>query len=75
MIFGNKDKIELKVTGMTCGHCEAKIEEAVSKLPGVKKVTASRTSQKVTLETDKPETLDLKKIKATIESLGYQAAE
>ena len=75
MFFGTKDKIELKVTGMTCGHCEAKIQEAVAKLPGVKKVTASRTSQTVTIEADKPEALELPKIKETIESLGYQVTE
>lgn len=60
---------------MSCGHCEAKIQETVAKLPGVKKATASRTSQTVTIELDKPEALDLQKIKETLESLGYQAAE
>ncbi len=75
MIFGNKSKLELKVTGMTCGHCEAKVQEAVAKLPGIKKVTASRTKETVTIETDKPEMLDPRKIKETIESLGYQVTE
>lgn len=75
MFFGTKDKIELKVTGMTCGHCEAKIQEAVSKLPGVKKVTASRTSQTVTIQPDKSESLNLRTVKETIESLGYLITE
>ncbi|MCI0404896.1 MAG: heavy-metal-associated domain-containing protein [candidate division Zixibacteria bacterium] len=75
MFFGAKDKIELKVTGMTCGHCEAKIEEAVSKLPGVKKVAASRTRQTVTIEPDESDSLNLQTVKETIESLGYQVTE
>ncbi len=75
MFFGAKDKIELKAIGMTCGHCEAKIQEAVSKLPGVKKVTASCTSQTVTIEPDKPESLNLEKVKEIIETLGYQVTE
>ncbi len=75
MFFKTKDKIELKVVGMTCGHCEAKIQEALSKLPGVKKVTASRTKETVTIEADKSEALDLQKIKETIELLGYQVTE
>lgn len=75
MTFENKSKLELKVSGMTCGHCEAKIETAVKQLPGVKKVAASRTKQKVTIELDKTEEFDLQKIKEAIESLGYQVTE
>ena len=75
MFFGAKDKVKLKVSGMTCGHCEAKIQQAVSKLPDVKKVTASRMKQTVIVESDKPDTLDLQKIKETIEALGYQITE
>ena len=75
MFFKTKDKIELKVTGMSCGHCEVKIQQALSNLPGVKKVTASRTSGKVTIEPEKAETLDLQKVKEAIESLGYQVVK
>ena len=75
MLFGSKEKIELKVTGMTCGHCEAKVQQAVSKLPGVKKVTASRTNGTVTIEPDKSESLNRQAIKEAIESLGYQVTE
>lgn len=75
MFFKTKDKLELKVTGMSCGHCEAKIQEAVGKLPGVKKVIASRTKETVIIEPEKAETLDLQKVKEAIESLGYQVVE
>lgn len=75
MTFGTKDKIELKVAGMTCGHCEAKVQQAVSQLPGVKKVTASRTNGTVTIEPDKSESLNRQAVKETIESLGYQITE
>jgi len=74
MLFGSKEKIELKVIGMTCGHCEAKIQQAVSQLPGVKKVTASRTNGTVTIEPES-DTLNLQTIKETIELLGYQVTE
>ncbi|HXF49822.1 MAG TPA: heavy metal-associated domain-containing protein [Verrucomicrobiae bacterium] len=72
MLFGSKEKIELKVAGMTCGHCEAKVQQAVSQLPGVRKVTASRTNGTVTVESDKSDTLNLQSVKEAIESLGYQ---
>ena len=74
MLFGTKEKIEIKVTGMSCGHCEAKIQEAVSKLPGVKKVAASRMNGTVTIKSE-PNTLNLQTVKEAIESLGYQLTE
>jgi copper chaperone len=32
----------LKIDGMSCGHCEIAIQDAIRKLPGIKKVRASR---------------------------------
>lgn len=75
MLFGSQEKIELKVAGMTCGHCEAKVQQAVSQLPGVKKVTASRTNGTVTIEPDKTAALNLQTVKKAIGSLGYQVTE
>lgn len=75
MLFGTRDKIEIKVAGMTCGHCEAKIQEALARLPGVKKVTASRASQTVTIEPEKAGSLDLQKAKEAIQTLGYSVIE
>lgn len=75
MLFETKDKIELKVTGMTCGHCELKIEQALGRLPGVKKAAASRIRQKVVIEPDKSGGLGLQKVKEAIVALGYQVIE
>ena len=30
--------IELKVTGMTCNHCEATVKSALTEVPGVERV-------------------------------------
>ena len=30
--------IELKVTGMTCNHCEATVKSALAEVPGVERV-------------------------------------
>lgn len=75
MLFGTKDKIELKVSGMTCGHCEAKIERAVKQLPGVKKVRASRMDGLVFIVPEKSDPVDLEQVKEAIRSLGYQVLE
>jgi copper chaperone len=37
---------------MTCGHCEIAVQDAVRKLPGVKKVKASRRKKEVLVEYD-----------------------
>ena len=40
-MFGKKPVVELKVDGMTCGHCVQHVTEALEKAPGVKKAEVS----------------------------------
>lgn len=43
----------LKVTGMTCGHCEASVREALEEVPGVSKVVeVDREKARVVVEGD-----------------------
>lgn len=46
------EKLVLRVEGMSCGHCEIAIQDAVRKLPGIKKVKASKRKKEVTAEFD-----------------------
>jgi copper chaperone len=63
-------KIELKVTGMTCGHCEAAVDRALSGLPGVERVVkVSRDEERVIVEGD----ADVAALIAVIEEEGYAA--
>ena len=41
-----------KLEDLDCANCAAKMEEAVSKLPGVKKVSVNFMAQKMILEAD-----------------------
>ena len=62
--------VELKVTGMTCGHCEAAVDKALSALPGVSRVvTVSRDDERVVVEGD----ADVQALIAAIEEEGYAA--
>ena len=62
--------IELKVTGMTCGHCEAAVDRALSGLRGVERVVkVSRDEERVIVEGD----ADVAALIAAIEEEGYQA--
>lgn len=48
--------IELKVTGMSCGHCEMSVRNALMKVDGVKdtKVSHSDERAEVTISKDVP---------------------
>lgn len=61
---------ELKVEGMTCGHCTGAVEGALAKETGVKKAKANLESGLVTIDYDESE-ISLDKIKETIEDQGY----
>lgn len=66
-------EIELKVEGMSCGGCEARIQKVLQELDCVGCAQASHTEKtvKVTL---KDET-KIDEIKETIEDLGFEVVE
>ena len=62
--------VELKVTGMTCGHCEKAVDKALAALPGVARVVkVSREEERVVVEGD----ADVGSVIAAIEEEGYAA--
>ena len=63
--------IELKVEGMTCGHCEQAVRRALGQVPGVTAVLeVDRTQQRATVEGD----ADLAALIAAIKDEGFQAS-
>ena len=70
----NKKKIELNVTGMTCGHCEMTVKNSLEKITGVKKAKVNRKKNNaiVTFDNDADfETMDLLK---AVARTGYEAS-
>ena len=61
----------LHVLGMTCSACEAAVEKAINKIPGVKKAKASFLAERVEY-LEKAGPVDLEIIKGTIEAQGYK---
>ncbi len=57
------------MTGMTCAACQARVEKAVGKLPGVKEVSVSLLTNSMGVEGDVSETLIIK----AVEEAGYGA--
>jgi copper chaperone len=63
--------IKLKVTGMTCGHCEMAVKKALSAVPGVERVVSVDRSQEEAVVEGSPEPSALV---AAIEEEGYSAS-
>lgn len=68
----NKDKIELKITGMSCAACSARIEKRLNKVEGVARASVNLATERANIEYDmaKVKTTDLIK---TVDDLGYKA--
>lgn len=50
-----------RMEDLDCAHCAAKMETAIAKLDGVKSVTISFLTQKLTLETESDDQTELMK--------------
>jgi len=64
------ESIELTVTGMKCGGCEANVTKIVKALSGVENVTANHNANKVSVEFN-ADALDEATIKQAIAQAGY----
>jgi copper chaperone CopZ len=62
--------IDLKIEGMTCGHCEISVTKELSKLPGAQDVKASSQTGTAFLSVD--ESVDQAEIQAAVEEAGYK---
>lgn len=65
------EKTILRVEGMVCGYCEITIQDAVRKLPGIKKVKASKRKKEVSVEYDQFQ-VSLDQIRQAIYNTGYK---
>lgn len=67
-------KETLKITGMTCAACAARIEKVVGKMDGVGEISVNLATEKAMVSFD-PEKTALSDIKERIEKAGYGAEE
>ena len=61
------------VTGMSCAACSAHVEKAVSKLPGMSKVSVNLLKGTMITEFDEKQT-SVQQIIATVQRAGYGAS-
>lgn len=64
-------KIELKVEGMHCNHCVARVKAALEALPGVRNVDVSLEEGKATLEAGM--VAGVEKLVAAVKEAGFTA--
>ncbi|MEZ3117116.1 heavy-metal-associated domain-containing protein [Halobaculum sp. MBLA0147] len=61
--------LELSVTGMSCGNCEASVVEALEGVDGVESATADHEADRATVEGD----ADALDAIVAVEDAGYEA--
>ncbi|MEW5723056.1 MAG: heavy-metal-associated domain-containing protein [Thermodesulfobacteriota bacterium] len=67
------EKVELKVTGMSCGHCEMSVKKALKALDGVSSAEADRQAQKAVVQADLGR-VTREALIAAVRKAGYEAS-
>jgi heavy metal translocating P-type ATPase len=67
------DKIMLKVDGMTCPHCEARVAKSLEEVPGVKKAKANHKKGTAEVVLEKGAEVDKAALAAKVVEAGYEA--
>ncbi|WNY25593.1 copper ion binding protein [Methanolapillus millepedarum] len=65
-------KVTFKVGGMTCGHCQKRVQKAILESGGVTKADVDVSKGEAAVEFDETKT-NLDKIKAAVQNAGYKA--
>ena len=66
--------LKLRIEGMDCGSCAAKIETAMRRLPGVAEVEVSVAAASMSITVDEDRT-SRETIRAKVDSLGFKAID
>ncbi len=68
----NQGKVELKITGMSCAACSAKIEKRLGRMKGVSMAAVNLATEKAAVEFD-TSVVKVSDIINVVENLGYKA--
>ena len=69
------NKIEIKISGMSCTGCENRVENILKNIENVESVNANYNTGIVEIETNDIKNLNIDVIKETLEDLGYDILE
>ncbi|MEB4211249.1 heavy metal-associated domain-containing protein [Mycobacterium sp. 94-17] len=62
---------EYRVSGMSCGHCEAAVRAEVARIPGVDEVTVSAATGRLVVTGTQP--IDTGAVLGAVDEAGYEA--
>jgi copper chaperone len=62
---------EYAVTGMTCAHCEAAVQQEVGELPGIQNIDVEASTGRLVITSDA--VLDDAAVFAAVDEAGYSA--
>jgi copper chaperone CopZ len=71
--MGVVEQLDLKVSGMSCGACEQRIEKALTRLEGVVQSAADHRAARVRVMFDPADTSE-RAVRSCIERAGYIVA-
>ena len=69
------NKIEIRISGMSCTGCENRVENVLKNIENVESVNANYNTGIVEIETNDIKNLDINVIKEDLEDLGYDILE
>jgi Cu+-exporting ATPase len=69
-----QSQASLQITGMTCAACANRIEKGLNKLEGVAEANVNFAMERATVTYD-PNIVDVSKMEASIQKLGYSTAK
>lgn len=69
------NKIEIRISGMSCTGCENRVENVLKNIENVESVNANYNTGIVEIETNNIKDLDIDVIKEALEDLGYDILE
>jgi copper ion binding protein len=66
-------KVEIKISGMSCAHCAARVEKSLKSVEGVEEAQVDLEKGKATIEYDSNQ-VELSKLEDAVEEAGYSVA-
>lgn len=70
MAFNPIKKAEIKISGMSCGHCASRVEKSLKDLIGVENAEVDIETEKATVEYN-AEKLDPSELENAVDEAGY----
>ena len=69
-MFDSTTKTEIKISGMSCAHCVARVEKSLKDLDGVKEVKVDLETGKATVKYN-PKKVEPSKLEDAVKEAGY----